>query len=116
MTGARRRCEIPESVVRSPWTPPGVRDAGPATRRGNPRTEALRGAVGRSLGLFPPQSAPATSPLDTKQASSTPPSTSTSSQEEWLDRNSTGRAAGSWVAGVPTTCTRNPIKRQSVAW
>ena len=35
-----------------------------------------------------------TSSFDTKQASSRPPSTGTSSQDEWLETNTTGRASG----------------------
>ena len=53
-----------------------------------------------------------TSALATKQASSTPPSTAMSIQEEWLDANTMGRPSH---GTAPSTWTRMPSKRLTPA-
>ena len=52
------------------------------------------------------------SAFDTKQPSSRPPSTGTSSQDEWLETNTTGRPFAV-SAALPITRTSSPSSRQT---
>ncbi len=60
--------------------------------------------------MVPITGQPATCALAMKQPSRTPPRIGTSTQEEWLETNTTGRPGAAW-ANSPITCTRRPSKR-----